>query len=230
VRRLIHAFAFATMLLGLPASHASAGFVVNLSNVNVGPGGTGTMNITVTSTTAYTLSSFGLELQIAPIGTPTSVLQFDPSMAQPTAPFGNGNYVFHGNSFDQDFSTPFWSVPNSNPMLTAVGGDMDDSGSGYVSIGASTTAFLAAVQFAAPAGATLGDQFQISLVNNPNFTYFDDLNGNPLAGGYSMTGGVVTVASSVVPEPSSLVITLSGLGGLLGAWCGRRMGKSRGLW
>jgi hypothetical protein len=215
VRRLIHASV--TVLLGLTASHASAGFVVNLSNVNVGPGGTGTMDIIVTSTTAYTLSSFGLELQIAPIGTPTSVLQFNPSMMQPTAPFGSGNYVFQDNSFDQDFSTPFWSVPDSNPMLTAVGGDMNDSGSGYVSIGASLPMFLAAVQFAVPAGATLGDQFQISLVNDPSFTYFDDLNGNLLVGGYSMTGGVVTVAPSVVPEPSSLVITLSGLGGLLGA-------------
>jgi hypothetical protein len=227
VRRLIHAFAFATVLLGLAASHASAGFVVNLSDVNVGPGGTGTMDITVTSTTAYTLSSFGLELQIAPIGAPTSALQFNPSTAQPTAPFGNGNYVFSGNSLDQDFSIPFWSVPTSNPMLTAIGGDTDDSGSGYVSIGASTTMFLAAVQFTAPAGATLGDQFQISLVNDPDLTFFYDLNGNPLAGGYSMTGGVVTVASSMVPEPSSLVITLSGMGGLLAACYGRRVGKSR---
>jgi hypothetical protein len=224
---LIHAFAIATVLLSLTASHASAVFVISLSNVNLAPGGTGTMDIYVTSTTAYTLSDFSLGLQIRPVGNPTSLLQF--SMTQPTPTFGSASYVFAGQSFDQDFGIPYWGLPTttSYPKDTITGGDSADStvGAGFVSIGASLSTFIGAVQFTAPMGATAGDQFQISLINS-GLTEFDDENGNPLSITFPSTGGVVTITPSVVPEPSSLVITLTGLGGLLGAWGLRRVGKS----
>jgi hypothetical protein len=227
VKPLIRAFVYTSTLLGLAASQASAGLTIDLGDVNLAPGGTGTMNITISSSSLVTLSSFGLELAITPIGTPTSVLQFGASASQPN-PYLSTNYVFYGQSFNQQFATPFWSVPGMNPMLTAIGGDTQYSmgNFGYVSIG-TTPELLATVQFNSPAGASLGDQFQISLVNDPNFTYFDDLNGNPLNGGaYSMSGGVVTIAPSAVPEPSSVVITLTGLGGLLGVRYARRIRKT----
>ncbi len=79
-------------------------------------------------------------------------------------------------------------------------------------ISSSDTYLLAQVQFSVPMGAMLGDTFQISLVSDPNFTYFEDLNGNNL--NYSASGGLVTVTA--VPEPSSLTLmAISALSGLL---------------
>jgi hypothetical protein len=228
VKRSIQAFAFAIILVGLTATRARADVAITVDNGTVAPGGTGTVDITVTSNMSDTLSSFGLELLITLQPGTTSLLQF--TLTQPD-PFGNPNYVFYGASSKSDLAIPFWGPPFQSSPITGypndsiTGGDSDDgSGLGYVTIGSSVgqpNTFLASVQFQAAPGATPGDQFQISLVNDPNFTYFDDQNGNPLT--YTSTPGTVLVASEVsaVPEPSSLtVVALSGLSGLL--WCYRR--------
>ena len=214
MNRSIQAFAFAIILLGLTATRARAGAIITLDDVTVAPGGMGTMDITVTSDSSDTLSAFGLELQITPVSA-ASVLQFTTSQPDP---YGNSNYVFYNESFNADNgSIPFWNVSSPpSPFLTILGGDSDDSNQGYVSIpstpGGSRT-YLATVQFQAPQGATQGDTFQISLVNDPNFTYFAyDQNYDLL--NYTSTGGTVMISS--VPEPSSLtVVALCGLSGLL---------------
>ncbi len=227
MNRSIQAFAFAIILLGLTATRARADLAISLSNVSLAPGGTGTMDINVTSTSGDTLSAFGLELQITSPGIPTAFLQFSPLADQPD-PYSNSNppypYVFSGASFKSDYVLPFWFQVTSPFVLPPdiSGGDASDSNQGYVSIPSGSSAYLATVQFFDP-GGTPGDQFQISLVSGVN-TYFDDLNGNPL--NYTSTGGTVTI-TSVVPEPSSLtVVALSGLSGLL--WCCWR-GRKHGL-
>ncbi len=226
MNRSIQAFAFAIILLGLTATRARAGLDISLSNVSLAPGGIGTMDITVTSNSGDLLSGFGLGLLITPVGHPTSLLQFTTAQLDP---YGNPNYVFAGESLGSDLGVPFWGLPSSTSYTydTISGGDLADPsvGPGYVVI-PSTSTLLAEVQFQAPQGATLGDQFQISLVNNPNFTYFDDQYGNPSLTIDSITGGTVTI-TSVVPEPSSLtLLALSGLSGLL--WCCWR-GRKHGL-
>jgi hypothetical protein len=187
------------------------------------------MDITVTSNSSDTLSAFDLELLITPVGHPTSLLQFTTAQLDP---YGNPNYVFAGQSLNSDLLLPFWGLPYSTsfPNDTISGGDSNDgSGLGYVTIppnAGGAYSYLATVQFQAPLGAPLGDKFQISLVNDPSFTYFDDQNGNALNYSVGSTGGTVTIAS-VVPEPSSLtLLALSGLTGLL--WCCWR-GRKQGL-
>jgi PEP-CTERM motif len=230
VSRSIFASALAMILPGLVATQARADLSVTLESVILASGGTGTMDISVTSNGGDTLSSFGLELQIAPTPGTTSVLQFTTTQ---TDPYGNSNYVFSGESSNSDLGIPFWSNPTLTPpynALTITGGDMDDLTQGYVSIGASPdgpNTYLATVQFQAAPGATVGDGFLVSLVNDPNFTYFDDQYGNPyLSTNVSVSGGMVTIAAAV-PEPSSLMMTLAGLGGLLWYWRGRRPGRAR---
>ena len=205
VSRPITAFALAVIILGLTTCRARADLVVSLSNVNLTPGSTGIMDITVTSNNNDTLSAFGLELQILPVGTPTSVLQFTTSQPDP---YGNSNYVFRNESFNSDNGLPLWAVPATppSPFVSILGGDLDDSTQGYVSIPSTAPGphtYLASVQFQAPEGATLGDQFQISLVNDPNFTFFDDKSGNNLVPFSSVGGGVAVEA---VPEPSSFTV------------------------
>ena len=223
MNRSIQAFAFAIILLGLTATRARADLAISLSNVSLAPGGTGTMDINVTSNSSDTLSAFNLELLITPVGTPTSLLQFTSS--QPDFS-GNPSYVFANESL---LGPAFWSTPPTTtnyPNDTIFGGDFAYSNGAFSYVTITGTSLLATVQFQAPLGATLGDQFQISLVNDPSFTYFDDQNGNALNYSVGSTGGTVTI-TSVVPEPSSLtVVALSGLSGLL--WCCWR-GRKHGL-
>ncbi len=232
MNRSIQAFAFAFILLGLTATRARAGLIISLSNSTVAPGGTGMMDIAVTFNSSDTLSAFGLELLITPINGATSLLQFTTAQLDP---YGNPNYVFAGESVGSDLGVPFWGPPSASgthyPYDTISGGDSDGSTLGYVTIppnAGEAYSYLATVQFQAPRRATLGDQFQISLVNDPSFTYFDDQNGVPLDYSVGSTGGTVTIAS-VVPEPSSLtLLALSGLSGLLlCCWRSRKQGQSK---
>jgi len=230
VNRSIQAFAFAIILLGLTATRARAGLIIALGNdYNLAPGGIGTIDITVTSNnpSGDTLAAFGLELLITR-GTSASFLTFTGGIG----PYGNSNYVFFGQSSNSDISIPFWGAPYQSSPVTGypsdsiTGGDSaDSSGPGYVTI-TSTSLLLATVEFQAQPGAPLTDQFQISLVNDPNFTYFQ-YDQNPLdLLKYTSTPGTVTI-TSVIPEPSSLtLLALSGLSGLL--WCCWR-GRKHGL-
>src|SRR5436190_1267122 len=126
VTRLIPAcFATAMLLLCLPATRARADLTITASPnpVTLGAGDIGTMDFLISSTGNDTLSEFGLKLQITPIGTPTSLLQFT---AVQSDPYGNGNYVFAGESTNEDFSLPFWGPAGQTIYMsdTILGGDM----------------------------------------------------------------------------------------------------------
>jgi hypothetical protein len=229
--RSILKLASALILIGLTTPPSRADLTVTLDNVTLAAGGTGMMNISITSDSSValdTLSSFGLELMISPVGTPASILTFTETQADPMA---NPNYVFPTQSTDVALGIPFWSVPTTPPPITTIsGGDEDNFGASYVSIPSATGepgTYLATVQFASPmgGGAPAGDMFQISLVPDAGLTYFDDQNGNAL--NYSVVGGLVTIGPSSVPEPSTMTLTLVGLGGSLGLWW-RRRSKSPG--
>jgi len=210
------------ILLGLTATGARAGVIITASDVMLAPGGTGTMDFSIASNSNDTLSQFGLGLNITPVGSATSLLQFTSSQ---TDPYSNPNYVFSGNSFGSDFNTPFWFPPTTTTTAndTISGADSDDNAFlNYPSITGSL--YLATVQFQAAPGATVGDQFQISLVANPVFTYFDDGNGNILSYSSSSNGGVVTI-SSAIPEPASL--TLLAISSVMGLLC-YRLRQTRG--
>ncbi len=214
VNRSIAAFAFAMILLGLTANHTRADLIITAGDVTVTPGGIGTMDFTVTSDSNDTLSAFSLGLNITVVGGTSSLLPF--TTAQPV-PYGNPNYVFSGESINSDLSLPSWSLPyqTNYPSDTIVGGDSDDGSTlGYVTIPSTAGgaySYLGTVQFQAAATAPLGDQFQISLVNDPKLTYFNDQYGDPL--NYSSNVGLVTIVS----EPASLaLLSRSSVFGLLG--------------
>jgi hypothetical protein len=221
VSRSIQALAFFTILLSLMTIRVRADLIITLSDATVAPGGTGTMDITVTSNHGNTLSAFGLELQITPVGSPSELLQF--SMDQ-TDPYGNSNYVFSGASFNQDNGPiSFWSSPFQTVYMsdTIVGSDSSDStnmtplGISYVTL-SSTPSYLATVQFQAPTGSVPGDQFQITLVNDPGETYFMNRSGYGLRYQARDDGGLITIESAIAtPEPPTLpaaaLATLIGL-------------------
>ncbi len=216
MRRLIQAFAVAIVFLGLAADRARADLIIGLGDITLGADNIGTMDITASTSTGFTLSQFGLELLITSIGSPMTQLQFESPQPDSAFIYSNSNYAFAGQSFNAaNGDLPFWNLPTPGfAPVDIVGGDavasIFGSPPGFVTIPGGTTVYLATVDLYVPQGTQL-NQFQVSLVNGPN-TYFDDGNGNPLP----YTTGV--------PEPSSLtLITLSGLCGLL--WCYRRGGK-----
>jgi hypothetical protein len=217
VIRLIQALAFSMMLVGFTAANARADLSVTLGAITPDSmdNTVATMDITLTSSSSFTLSQFGLELLITQTGASGGTLQF--SSSQPD-PYSNSNYVFSGQSFGSDNGLPFWDspTPTSTPN-DIIGGDAQSTfytiPPGYVTIAGGVTEYLATVQFYVPSDTQL-NSFQVSLVSGPN-TFFLDQNGNPLP------------LASGVPEPSSLaVVALSSLTGLLWFWRGRRQRRS----
>jgi hypothetical protein len=226
--RSIPTIALTVMLLGLTAPAAQADLIITLGDAFIAPGDTGTLDISVASTGGDTLSAFGMELLITKSPTASSFLQFTTNQPDPT---GHANYVFlnHSAIANSGGGLPFFSLPldtnYSNDTILAA--DTYDPSPGYVTID-SMHSYLGTVQFQIPMGAMLGDQFQISLVNDPNFTYFEDKNGDNLTV-QAVLGGTVTVAgTTAVPEPSTLALSVVVAGGLFVAWRRRRAGTSRG--
>ena len=188
---------------------AEAGLIVTGNNANVTAGSTATVTFAISDTSAEQLAGFQLQLQLTTTPSNAGVLQFSSLSAQPD-PFGNSNYVFYGNSFDQ--SPPpsaFWDSVTSTviggPLDIATGGDLANTGS---------TSFpgnfiLATVQVDAT-NAVVGDTYQIALV--PANSYFQDPSGDNLS--YTSTAATITIVSGVsaVPAPSSFVLV--GIGGL----------------
>ncbi len=124
MKQIIKSFAIAMTLSGLAATNARADVVISATPapVIVSPGGTGLMSFFITTDNSDTLSQFQLELEITPVGAPSSVLQF--TQTQPD-PFNAATYVFAGQSFFEANSIPFWNVSNPpNPFTTIIGGDL----------------------------------------------------------------------------------------------------------
>ncbi len=120
--RSIQVIAFAMILFALTTTRARADLVVTLSDVKLAPGGIGTMDISTTSdniVSGDTLSSFGLELVITPVGTPSSIPAFLSGADQPIAFYDISNYVFYEQSFNANPAYggpyPFWSDPYASP-------------------------------------------------------------------------------------------------------------------
>jgi len=222
VSRLNRALTVATLLLGLTATCARADLSINLSDITLGANNTGTLDVTATTSSGFTLSQFGLELLITSVGSPMTQLQFASPQPDPGFIYNSPNYVFAGQSFGAVNGLPFWNLPTPGyAPVDIVGGDavasIFGSPPGYVTIAGGSTVYLATVELYVPQGTPL-NQFQVSLVSGPN-TYFGDQNGNSLP----YTTGV--------PEPSSLtVVALSGLSGLF--WCywrSRKHARSKNL-
>jgi hypothetical protein len=242
VNRFLPAFALAlgVLLLGLtaPQARADVNLTVSLSfestgtdSVSVSPGDTPTLDIKVSSSSSYTLSQFGLELQITMA--PSADLFFTPTATgtpNDMYPSTRSDYVFAGSSSLNSgtpplfIGTPFWLF--LTPPVTpndAIGGDTaTDSmgGASYVTLSGSS-AFLASMTLTAAAGATSNEQFTVSLIpqnfaGNPgDNTFFLDKDGNSL--NYSSNTASVTILGqggqgppAVVPEPASTITSLTG--------------------
>ena len=228
---------------------ARANMIVSVANASVTHGGTGTVDVFLTSTASLQspdlINNYGFQLQITNNGSDNTQLAFSTNQN-----FGyisntslNPAYVFLGDSFDaQPPPSPVGSPGQTvYPSDTFTGADSTFSGN-PVSLSAGTTYLLASLTLSTLTGAApiVGDAFTVSLVpasgtgslfDNPN-TYFDNFNFNTgaevSATPFTSSSGTVNIVGAAsVPEPGSIISGLTAmviLASILGA---RRLGRSR---
>ncbi len=226
------------LCLALPlagfAVPARAELIVTIESTSVSAGGTGTLNVYLTSTaspsTPDMINQAGFELQITNNGVDGTQLAFG---SQSFGYLNNSAYVFYGDSNDYQSSTPGgYNSTTVYPNDSFIGLDYTASGN-PVSISSSTSYLLASLTITAstlsPPG--VGDSFAVSLVptsgNGSLFagtnTFFDTfVNGTETSyTSYMSTSGTVTITGASIPEPASIISGMTAVV-LLAGWHGAR--------
>jgi hypothetical protein len=221
----------AFFLAGL-AVPAQAELIISIGSTSVMQGGTGTVDVTLTSTAGPLnpdlINGYAFQLQITNNGVDNTQLAFSANQD-----FGyisdtslTPAYVFLGDSSAaQPPPTAIGSAgPTVYPNDTFTGTDSTFSGN-PVGISSSDTYLLAILTVTTLTGAppSIGDSFTISLVptsgsgsmsDNPNmyFDTFDFKTGMEIsATSFTSTSGTVNIMGAAVPEPASVVSGLTAL-------------------
>jgi len=227
---------------------ARAGLIISIGNASVAQGGTGTVDVLLTSTassgTPDLINNYGFQLQITNNGVDNTQLAFSANQD-----FGYSNnsslnpaYLFLGDSFAaQPPPTPVGSPGQTvYPNDTFIGADSTFSDN-PVSLSSGNTYLLASLTVTTVTGASpvIGDAFTISLVptsgtgslsanTNIYFVNFDFNSGTELsATSFTSTSGTVNIVGVVVPEPASIISGLAALLILAGVHGVRRVRRSR---
>ncbi len=202
-----------------------AELVVTVSDATIAPGTTGTLDVYLTSTAASTspdtINNYAFDLLI----TPTTAGELKFSDSQSFSYLNDSSYVFHGNSADAGNSPPSGGAPS-----TSSSGYANDSFVGFdntsdfstVSLSSSSKKVLLASLTLDATITSAGETFTVSLVptsgdgsmNSGASSYFNvvDSGFNQISAvPFTSNSGTVTIGTASVPEPSTLVLGLTGL-------------------
>ncbi len=210
-------FVFLNLLfLSAMASTARAAIIVDVLDATITAGGSGFVDVLISSTGTDTLDFASYDFQISLVGGPLSTLQF--SNPQDLTEIGFGNYVFEGDAGAINVDTL------NNSQFVADAGTISTNGVGLTL----ATRLLARLEVESvlglgqtPAMAN-GEQFLISLLNSGDTLFIDHL-GNPLTidvSSFTNTGLITLQGAAAVPEPSSL--GLCAIGAAVMGWRMRR--------
>jgi hypothetical protein len=199
----------ATFILLATTSSSRAGILVSIGDLALAPGGVGTVDVTVSSSSGQPvqLDSFGFELQIATVSG-QGRLEFTPTQ---TDPFSSPNYVFYQNSGDNTppGATTLGTVSSTlAPNDTYIGSDFTNDGSNTTFTGPMLLAHLTFTA-ATTLPPVLGSTFQVSLIPDFNTFFQYDSSTNPMTDSFTVSGGSISISS--VPEPSSLLLAVIGV-------------------
>jgi hypothetical protein len=196
-------------------------FVISIGSTSIAQGSTGTIDVMLTSTASPSspdlVNNFAFALQITGPG----MLEF--ANSQDFSYLNASNYIFYGDSFDYQTSSPGGS-PTSLVYTndTFIGIDITNS-TNPVSLSSSNTPVLLAALTLDATSTQVGDSDTISLVplsgNGSTatgaLTYFDNYNFNTgvetSAVPFTSSSGTVTITTAAVPEPSSIVLGLGAM-------------------
>jgi hypothetical protein len=223
---------FLALLLAGLVVPAQADLVISIQDNSVTEGGSGTVDVFLTSTAGPQnpdlINNYAFQLQITNNGVDNTQLAFSANQD-----FGyisntglNPAYLFLGDSFAAQPPASAIGTPGQTvyPNDTFTGTDSTFSGN-PVSLSSGTTYLLASLTITTLTGAApiAGDAFTISLVpnsgtgslfDNPN-TYFDNFDFNSgtelSATPFTSTTGTVNIVGAAVPEPASIISAMTAL-------------------
>lgn len=198
---------------------AQADLIVNIGSTTLTPGGSGTVDVTISGVDQ--LQSFNLNF------TSTSLWSGLVSFTPPAGPelfTDSANYVFKDDSAVWKNLSSFFGAPDGNPVGSAInGGDSTYGGDNVSPLGRTLVATL---YLTASPSAMAGQVAEITLDSSSSFTYLDG-ESNPVDYVYTSSGGTVTIGAAV-PEPSSigLFFGILGVGSVVTRYRARRRHKS----
>lgn len=199
MRTVIHHLALLALLL--PAAlftslPARAALIVSAQTVNVAPGASGFVEVSLTNTfaTPQTLSAFSLDIALGGAG-----VSFTNVSDQTTSPYVFGALGTGVLSFDAFPNTQF------------IASDISLAPAGFVTLNPGSTFGLARIGFAVDPGAGSGLR-AITFVPGLATQFADDSNTALASTALAFTAGGINVqgAAQPVPEPSSMAIFLVG--------------------
>ena len=221
------------LLIAASAIPARADLVVSVSSPSVVQGGTGELDVYLTSTAGPdSINNYAFTLQI----TPNTVGNLAFSNNQNFGYLNDSNYVFFGNSADwiggMASPPPSGGTPESSANFTPpnmngyandafLGTDGTNDFAPVVLTSANTPVLLAKLTLDASI-TSAGETFTVSVVpsvggdwqngNAPTYFNLIDSNFNQVSFvPYTSEAGTVTIIAASVPEPSSIVCGLSAL-------------------
>lgn len=203
---------FVFLLAATISSPLSADIIVDIQDATIAAGGTGFVDVLISSNSISDLASFGFEFQIS-APTVNGALRFSAvqSDSETTAQSPlDYDYVFLGDSIN------FSAVRQDPDEQSLVGGD---AASANVSI-TGTQLLMARLEIEHITGtplAAVGDTFTVSLLPGPNTEFLDE-NLAPV-NLFSSSSGTITITAAV-PEPGSTSILLAS--SAAGFWWTRR--------
>jgi hypothetical protein len=215
------------VLLAGPAFPAQAGLVVSIGTTTVAQGGTGTLDVYLSSTTPSStpdqINDYAFTLQI----TPSTVGNLAFSVSQTFGYLNSNNYVFFGNS--ADYIAGLASPPpfGGTPLTTVYANDTFlgfDNTNDFtpVSLSSNSGQVLLATLTLDASITSVGEAFSVSLVpamgdgsqTSGSSSYFNvvDSNFSQLSAvPFTSTSGTVTITPASVPEPASIILGSTGI-------------------
>jgi hypothetical protein len=200
--------ALTAFVLGVSPAPVSAGLVLQVENASAQAGGTGSFDVVIYATSgSFDVSGFQVELSV---DRGSGVTFTSASVNTTTAP-----YIFT----TLQSSPPF--ALSSFPTTDLIVSDADMTLPGTVTVSSSppVTYGIENVTFAVAAGTPDGAITVSILAGDNGLTQIYDINGSP----FPMTAinGTISVGSSAVPEPSSLLMGIIAATGLILIKCTR---------
>jgi hypothetical protein len=193
---------------------ATAALVVSIQHVSVAPGGSGSLDVLISSDSVVgdSFQNYFLDFTISGAAQAADPINFVPSILPAPQLFATSpDYIFLGNSAEAAAPIGLDSVsdqpgsPVANDLITVV--DLTDSGSDRTITLADGDFLLARLNFLAPLSATPGSVYNINLEVT---SFFEDISFNQPS--FNSNIGSITVSAVAVPEPSSLgVILIAGV-------------------
>ena len=201
----------------LVASQCPADIIVTIPNVSVAPGGSGFLDVFISSDGTDAFQNYSLDFRVSGPAQATDPINFVESVTfgtpAPQLAATGPDYIFLGDSAEAAFSIGIDFVsdspgsPVANDQINVMDGT--DSLADRTIALADGNFLLARLNFVAPLSATPGSVYDVSL----DFGDFQD--STFMSRDFSSNVGSITISAAAVPEPSSFAVLGCGVGCLL---------------